>query len=94
MDGKLPWTDSTMCPHRWKISHTLCIDTLCIERPSGLFHRSIAATVAGEFAAEHPAGRRYQSKAASAVLQVPTHSAANASSIVLRADEGGLAQTW
>ena len=50
--------------------------------------------MAGGFAAEHPAGRRYQSKAASAVLQVPTHSAANASSIVLRADEGGLAQTW
>ena len=57
-----------------------------------LSHRSEAATAAGGFAAERPAGRRYRLIAASA-LRAPCcrrrRSAANAGSVVLRADEAG-----
>ena len=43
-----------------------------VERPSVCLSRqSTAATVAGGFAAERPAGRRYRSTAAGAVLQAP-----------------------
>ena len=49
--------------------------------------------MAGEFAAERPAGLRYRSVAAGAVLQVRRRSTANAGSVALRADEGGSIQT-
>ena len=59
-----------------------------------LYHRLTAATAAGWFATEHPAGRRYRSIAADAVLQCTQRcrrrlSAANAGSVTLRADGGG-----
>jgi len=62
--------------------------SLCLSR------RSTAATAAGEFAAERPAGRQYKSIAAGA-LQAPCCSKAPAlsskyDSVTLRAD-GGLA---
>jgi len=48
---------------------------------------------AGGFAAEHPAGRRYQLTAADALrarlLQARRRSAANAGSVMSRADGGG-----
>jgi len=57
-----------------------------VERPSVcLSHSSTAATAAGGFAAERPAGRRHQSTAAGAVLQGRWPSAANAGSITFTA---------
>jgi len=51
-----------------------------------------AAKAVTAYAAWCPAGRRYQSIAADAVLQVSQHSAANAGCIMLRADGGDSTQ--
>ena len=62
-----------------------------------LTYRSIAASAAGGFAAERPVGRRYRPTAAGAgaayQLQARRRSAANAGSVMLRADERGSTQT-
>jgi len=61
-----------------------------------LSHQSTAATAAGGFAVERPAGRRYRLIAAGALRALccrRRRSVANAGSVVLRTDEGGSART-
>jgi len=87
------------CPHTMQCR--VCImarhPSICLFVPS-----SMAATAAGEFAAEHPAGRICRSIAAGVgaayqpSIDTPLGcpcSAANAGSIMLRADRGGSTQT-